>query len=44
LCTACRRDFFFSYRKEGGTTGRLMAVIGIIGSRPSSIKSGRIGA
>jgi purine-nucleoside/S-methyl-5'-thioadenosine phosphorylase / adenosine deaminase len=29
LCTACRRDLLFSYRKEGGTTGRLMAVIGI---------------
>ena len=28
-CTACRRDLFFSYRKEGGTTGRLMSVIGI---------------
>lgn len=29
LCTACRRDLLFSYRKECGTTGRLMAVIGI---------------
>ena len=29
LCTACRRDLFFSYRKEAGTTGRLMSVIGI---------------
>ena len=29
LCTACRRDLFFSYRKEGGATGRLMSVIGI---------------
>ncbi len=29
LCTACRRDFLFSYRKEAGATGRLMAVIGI---------------
>lgn len=32
LCTACRRDLFFSYRKEGAMTGRLMSVIGI---RPS---------
>jgi copper oxidase (laccase) domain-containing protein len=32
LCTACRRDLFFSYRKEAGTTGRLMSVIGISGS------------
>jgi polyphenol oxidase len=29
LCTACRRDLLFSYRKEGPRTGRLMAVIGI---------------
>jgi polyphenol oxidase len=29
LCTACRRDLLFSYRKEGAMTGRLMAVIGI---------------
>lgn len=28
-CTACRRDLLFSYRKEAGTTGRLMSVIGI---------------
>ncbi len=29
LCTACRTDLLFSYRREGGRTGRLMAVIGI---------------
>jgi polyphenol oxidase len=29
LCTVCRRDLLFSYRKEAGTTGRLMSVIGI---------------
>jgi YfiH family protein len=29
LCTACRRDLFFSYRKESSTTGRHMSVIGI---------------
>jgi YfiH family protein len=29
LCTACRRDLFFSHRKEAGITGRLMSVIGI---------------
>jgi len=29
LCTACRRDLLFSYRKEAGTTGRLLSVIGI---------------
>jgi polyphenol oxidase len=29
FCTACRTDLFFSHRKEG-TTGRMMAVIGMI--------------
>jgi YfiH family protein len=29
LCTACRRDLLFSYRKEGDASGRLMSVIGI---------------
>jgi YfiH family protein len=29
LCTACRTDLLFSYRREGAATGRLMAVIGI---------------
>jgi YfiH family protein len=29
LCTSCRTDLLFSYRKEGGQSGRLMAVIGI---------------
>ena len=29
LCTGCRSDLFFSYRKEGATTGRMMNVIGI---------------
>lgn len=28
FCTSCRSDLFFSYRKEG-TTGRMMAAIGI---------------
>ncbi len=28
LCTACRTDLLFSYRKEGVHSGRLMAVIG----------------
>jgi YfiH family protein len=32
LCTACRRDLFFSYRKEGAQSGRLISVIGV---RPS---------
>jgi hypothetical protein len=29
LCTACRTDLFYSYRKEGNRTGRTMAVVGI---------------
>ena len=29
LCTACRTDLFFSYRRENAHTGRLMAVIGM---------------
>ncbi len=29
LCTACRTDLLFSYRKEGPRSGRLMAVIGL---------------
>lgn len=28
-CTSCRTDLFFSHRKEGSHTGRMMAVIGI---------------
>jgi polyphenol oxidase len=42
LCTACRRDLLFSYRKEGAMTGRLLSVIGITGSGPSLITKGRI--
>jgi YfiH family protein len=29
LCTACRTDLFFSYRREGPLFGRLMSVVGI---------------
>jgi YfiH family protein len=29
LCTACRPDLLFSYRKQGSASGRLMAIIGI---------------
>jgi YfiH family protein len=29
LCTSCRTDLLFSYRKEKDATGRLMAVIGL---------------
>ena len=31
LCTACRGDLFFSYRKEGAATGRMMSIVGIRG-------------
>ena len=29
LCTSCRSDLFFSYRKEGAGTGRMLSAIGI---------------
>jgi len=29
LCTSCHTELFFSYRKEGGETGRMAAVIGL---------------
>jgi YfiH family protein len=31
LCTACRRDLLFSYRKQGPQSGRLLSVIGLLG-------------
>lgn len=30
LCTACRTDLLYSYRKEGPQTGRLIAFIGLV--------------
>ncbi len=32
LCTACHTDLFFSYRKEGVNSGRLLTAIGINGA------------
>jgi len=29
LCTGCRTDLFFSYRKEGAMSGRMLSVIGV---------------
>jgi YfiH family protein len=29
LCTRCRSDLFHSYRRDGGTAGRMLSVIGI---------------
>ncbi len=31
LCTKCRQDLFFSYRRDGAGTGRMLAVIGMKG-------------
>ncbi len=30
LCTACRPDLLFSHRAENGTTGRMLAVVGML--------------
>lgn len=30
LCTSCSSDLFFSHRKEGGSTGRMIAWIGLL--------------
>jgi polyphenol oxidase len=38
LCTACRRDLLFSYRKEGANSGRMMAVMGIKDQRGSKVQ------
>jgi YfiH family protein len=37
LCTACRPDLLFSYRKQGAKSGRQMAAIGIRGSAGASL-------
>jgi YfiH family protein len=34
LCTGCRTDLFFSYRKEGAGAGRMMSLIGIRANLP----------
>jgi polyphenol oxidase len=33
LCTSCRTNLLFSYRREGAKTGRMMAVIGVRGKK-----------
>jgi copper oxidase (laccase) domain-containing protein len=33
-CTACRGDLYYSYRREGGSAGRMMAVIGATNAAP----------
>ncbi len=37
LCTACRADLFFSYRRDGGQAGRQLSVIGFARRRASMI-------
>jgi len=34
LCTRCREDLFFSYRRDGANAGRMISVVGF--SRPSA--------
>lgn len=41
FCTACRTDLFYSHRREGSRTGRLMTVIGMRPPRSSSRESHR---
>jgi hypothetical protein len=36
LCTACHTDLLFSHRQEGPLSGRLMSVVGVRASQPSS--------
>ncbi|MFC7372091.1 peptidoglycan editing factor PgeF [Fictibacillus iocasae] len=36
FCTSCRNDLFFSYRKDGGVTGRMMSYIMLKGDSPDS--------
>lgn len=38
LCTSCRSDLLFSHRAERGTTGRMMAVVGIRARQHESLK------
>ena len=37
FCTACRPDLFYSYRREGSATGRMLAVIGIRPRKPVKV-------
>jgi copper oxidase (laccase) domain-containing protein len=30
LCTQCRADLFYSYRRDGERSGRMLSVIGIL--------------
>lgn len=34
LCTRCREDLFFSYRRDGTGAGRMISVVGFSGSSP----------
>lgn len=39
LCTRCREDLFFSYRRDGAYAGRMISVVGFSGT-PSASHSG----
>ena len=40
LCTSCHPEFFFSHRRDGGTTGRQAGLVRREGARPAASESG----
>jgi YfiH family protein len=36
LCTCCRPDLFYSYRRDGASAGRQLSAIGLLGGRADS--------
>jgi purine-nucleoside/S-methyl-5'-thioadenosine phosphorylase / adenosine deaminase len=44
LCTACQRDWLFSYRRDGPGAGRMMAAIGLRGLARRRTVRGRVSA
>lgn len=42
ICTSCRNEEFFSYRREGSSCGRMMSVL-MLNSRPQGSETEKIG-